>query len=273
MPPRTTVDTEPPARIPAGGESHGLGNAVAAEWTKLWSIRAPYACLLVGLALTVIFTFYYASLARIHDKPLQALGNAPAASAVLGQFVVVVLAMTMVTGEYATGSVRTSLLWVPVRDRMQSAKSLVAAAVAFVAGVVFAVLGMAVAQGPFRGHARFDAAEALSQIFAMGLYYALIAVLAVGVSFALRTAAGSLSALFVLLYALPGLCNALGGPFLLACDDYLPQTAGGYFMLADGAGSGAGDAPYPPPVAIVILTAWALTAHLAGRGVLRRRDA
>ncbi|MGW1997392.1 ABC transporter permease [Embleya sp. NPDC001921] len=251
--------------------SHGLGNAVAAEWTKLWSIRVPYACLLVGLAVTVIFTFYYASLARIHDEPLQALGNAPAASVVLGQFVVVVLAMTMVTAEYATGSVRTSLLWVPVRDRMQLAKSLVAAVVAFIAGVGFSVLGMAVAWSPFRGHARFDAVEAVSQVFAMGLYHALIAVLAVGISFALRTAAGSLPALFVLLYALPGLCDALGGPFLLACDDYLPQTAGGYFTRADGAG--AGDAPYPPPVAIVILAAWAITAHLAGRGVLRRRDA
>ncbi|WP_405793465.1 MFS transporter [Streptomyces sp. NBC_01506] len=40
----------------------------------------------------------------------------------LVQFVVVVLAMTTVTGEYATTSVRATLLWVPVRHRVEPAK-------------------------------------------------------------------------------------------------------------------------------------------------------
>ncbi|MFD6973241.1 ABC transporter permease [Streptomyces sp. NPDC059949] len=244
----------------------GLVGAIGAEWTKLWSVRAPYACLLAGLLLTGVFTFYYAALARINDQPIQPLGNAPVSSVVLGQFVIVVLAMTTVTGEYATGSVRTSLQWVPVRHRMQLAKAVVAAVVAFAAGVLFAVLGMAVAWTPFRGHAVFDPATAIPQALAMGLYCALTAVLTVGVSFALRAAAGTLAALFVLIFALPALCTALGGPFLLTVHDYLPQTAGSHFMLADGR------APYPTVAALLIVLAWTAAAHLTGRFVLRRRD-
>ncbi|MFG2987804.1 ABC transporter permease [Streptomyces sp. NPDC048257] len=265
----TTTPTLPtlPARrtapAPSGG---GFAGAVGAEWTKLWSIRTPYACLIVGLLLTVVFTFYYGSIARINDKPVQPLGNAPVSSVILGQFVVIVLAMSMVTSEYATGSVRTSLQWVPVRHRMQLAKAVVAAAVAFAAGVLFAVLGMAVAWIPFRGHASFDPAKAVSQTLAMGLYCALIAVLTVGASFALRTAAGTLSAVFALVSALPSICTGLGGPFLLTVNDYLPQSAGGHFMLADG------DAPYPPAAAILIVLAWTAAAHLTGRFVLGQRD-
>lgn len=77
---------------------------------------------------------------------------------------------------------------------MQLAKSLVTAVVAFVVGVLFGVLGMATAWVPFRGHATFAAFKAISQLPAMGLHCALIAVLTVGVSFALRTAAGSVAA-------------------------------------------------------------------------------
>lgn len=241
--------------------------AVSAEWTKLWSLRMPYVCLLVGLVLTGVFTFYYGSIARINDKPIQPLGNAPVSSVVLSQFVIFVLAMTMVTAEYATGSVRTSLLWVPVRRRVQLAKSLVAATVAFGTGTVCAVLGMAVAWGPFRGHATFDAGKAAAQLLAMGLYFAMIAVLSVGAAFALRSAAGALSALFVLIFALPSMCTGLGGSLLLTVNDYLPQTAGGHFLLSDG------EAPYSPAAAILIVLAWTAGAHLAGGFVLRRRDA
>ncbi|MET9604182.1 ABC transporter permease [Streptomyces sp. NPDC006512] len=271
MPSVRNIQNVPPARnasparnVPAGG---GLAGAVAAEWAKLWSLRTPYVCLLAGTLLTVVFTFYYGSIARINDKPVQPLGNAPVSSVMLVQFVIVVLAMLMVTSEYGTGSIRTSLLWVPVRHRVQLAKSLVAAGVSFAAGVLYTVLGMAVAWIPFRGHASFDASEAAAQTLAVGVYCALTAVLTVGAAFALRTAAGTLSAVFVVLSVLPSMCTALGGPFLLAVNEYLPQTSGGHFMLGSGSG------PHPPSVGLLIVVAWTAATHLAGRFVLRRRDA
>ncbi|MEU9800370.1 ABC transporter permease [Streptomyces sp. NPDC051000] len=262
-----TVDIPSPGRPTTRVGAGGFIGALAAEWTKTWSVRAPYICLTAGAAATGVFTFYYASIARINDVPLQPVGNAPVTSLLLVQFAIVVLAMTAVTSEYATSSVRASLLWVPVRHRMHLAKTVMAAAVAAVAGILYGVSGIAVAWTPFRGHATFDPAKAAVQVLTMALYCAAVAVLTVGVAFALRASAGVLTVVFVLLSAIPSVLTGLGGEVLLTINDYLPQTAGTHLMR------GEPGAPYPPAVAALILLSWALAAHLAGRAVLRGRDA
>lgn len=249
------------------GTPGGFTGALACEWTKLWSVRAPYLCLLAGLAMTGVFTFYYASIARINGHPVEPVGNAAASSVVLVQFAVVVLATVAVTSEYATGSVRASLLWVPRRHRVQAAKALVVGVVSFVAGIVYAGVGTVVAWGAFDGRASFEAGTTLGQLLAVGLYQALVAVLTVGVAFATRHPAGALSALVVLLWALPSMLLGLGGPTLAAVNDHLPHGAGDQFMRV-----GAG-APYMPATAVVIVAAWDAAAHLTGLYVLRRRDA
>ncbi|MFG2713220.1 ABC transporter permease [Streptomyces goshikiensis] len=254
-------------RTASGHTGGGLVGAFASEWTKLWTIRTPYVCLLVGLIVTAIFTFYYGAIARINEKPIQPVGNASVSSVILTQFALVVLAMTMVTSEYSTSSVRTSLLWVPVRHHVQLAKALLSALVGFVTGAVWAVLGIALAWVPFQGHASFELSKVVYQTLAMGVYSALVCVMTVGVSFALRTAAGAVAMIFFVVSALPGMLVGLGGPVLLTINEYMPQTVGGYFMLSNG------KAPFPDAVSLLILLAWTAAAHVAGLLVLRRRDA
>ncbi|TXL89220.1 ABC transporter permease [Streptomyces sp. IB2014 016-6] len=248
---------------PGGG---GFAGAVSAEWTKLWTVRAACVCLVAGALLMGVFTFYYGAIARINDHPVQPVGNAPVTAAVLVQFVVVVLAMTTVTSEYATTGVRATLLWVPVRHRVELAKAVVTAAVAFVAGVLFGVLGTAVAWASFEGRATFDAAGVLGQVLLLGCYLALVAALTVGVSFALRAPGAVLTVLFLLLYGVPTVLVGLGGDVLRAVNDHLPHGAATHAMLAD-------DAPYPRLVGFLIVAGWAAAGHLIGREVLRRRDA
>ncbi|MFE7139632.1 ABC transporter permease [Streptomyces sp. NPDC057644] len=260
----TGVSDDLGGRAASGG---GFVGAFTSEWTKLWTIRTPYVCLLAGLVVTAVFTFYYGSIARINDKPVQPVGNASVSSVVLTQFALVILAMTLVTSEYSTGSVRTSLLWVPVRPRVQLAKALLSALVGFVTAVAWAVLGIALAWGPFQGHAEFELSKVAYQTVAMGVYSALICVLTVGVAFVLRTAAGTVAVVFFVVTALPGMLVGLGGPVLLAVNAYMPQTVGGYFMLGDG------KAPFPDAVSVLILLVWAVAAQGAGLLVLRRRDA
>ncbi|MEV7911534.1 ABC transporter permease [Streptomyces griseus] len=255
--------TTPPGRCAPGG----FAGAIASEWTKMWSVRAPYLCLFAGLAITGVFTYYYASIARINEHPMEPVGNAAASSAVLTQFAVVILATVTVTSEYATGSVRASLLWVPRRHRVQAAKVLVVAVVSFAAGVAYAVVGTAVAWGAFDGRASFETGTVLRQTLAVGLYLALVAALAVGTAFVTRHPAGALSILVTLLWALPTVLLGVGGPELAAVNDYLPHGAGDHFLRAGI------EVPYASATAVLIVTAWAAAAHLAGLYVLRRRDA
>ncbi|MEE1737879.1 ABC transporter permease [Streptomyces sp. BE147] len=254
---------------PGRGAPGGFAGAVACEWTKLWSVRAPWLCLLAGLAITGVHTFYYASIARINDHPIEPVGNAAASSVVLTQFAVVILATVAVTSEYATGTVRASLLWVPRRQRVQAAKALVAAGVSCAAGIVYAIVGAAVAWGAFDGRASFEAGTALRQVLSIGLYQALVAALAVGAAFATRHPAGALSILVTLLWALPSVLLGLGGPALAAVNDYLPHGAGDHLVRVGT------EAPYTPTTATAtaIVVAWAAAAHLIGLYVLRRRDA
>ncbi|MFF9350101.1 ABC transporter permease [Streptomyces sp. NPDC014734] len=262
-----TRDIDKGARQAAGTRTGGgPAGAVAAEWVKLWSVRPAAVCLLAAVPVTAVFTFYYASIARINDRPPQPVDNAAVSSLLLVQFAVVVLSMTAVTGEYTTRSIGNSLLWVPVRHRAQGAKAFVCAVVAFCAGTVCGALGTAVAWGPFGGHATFDPGTSVLRLSAMGVYCSLVAVLSVGVSFVLRASAGALTVLFVLISVLPAVLTALGGDVLLTVVDWLPQTAGMYAVRADG------DAPYPPGAGFLIMAGWALAAHLAGLYVLRRRD-
>ncbi|MER7621039.1 ABC transporter permease [Streptomyces sp. NPDC126503] len=247
--------------------SGGFAGAVAAEWSKLWSVRSAWICLAAGLLVTGVFTFYYASIARINGHPVQPVANAAAASAMISQFAVVVLATVAVTSEYATGSVRSSLLAVPRRHLVQGAKALVAGAVAFLGGAVYGVVGTAVAWGPFEGRASFEPGTALGQVLGLAVYEALVAVLTVGVAFAARHAAGALSVLVLLLWGLPSVLLGLGGETLAAVEDRLPYGAGDHLMRAGA------DAPYGTTTAVLVVAAWAAAAHLTGLYVLRRRDA
>lgn len=259
--PRNTDGT--PGRRPLGG----FAGELASEWTKLRSVRAPYLALLAGLVVTGVFTFYYASIARINALPVQPVGNAATASAVVTQFAFVVMATVAVTSEYSTGTVRATLLWVPRRHRVQAAKALVVGAVACVGGAVFAAAGTAVAWGTFQGRASFAVGITIGQILAVGVYQGLVAVLTVGVAFATRHPAGALSVLAALLWALPSVFLGLGGDTLAAVNDRMPYGAGDHFMRAGST------APYSSATAVLIVAAWAAAAYSAGLYVLRRRDA
>ncbi|MGW4689853.1 ABC transporter permease [Streptomyces sp. NPDC004244] len=252
-----------PGRRPAGG----FAGELASEWTKLWSVRAPYLALLAGLVITGVFTFYYASIARINDLPVQPVGNAAAASAVVTQFAFVVMATVAVTSEYSTGTVRATLLWVPRRHRVQAAKALVVGAVAGVGGAAFAAAGTAVAWGAFQGRASFTAGTTLGQVLAIGVYQGLVAVLTVGVALAARHPAGALSVLAALLWALPSVFLGLGGDILAAVNDRMPYGAGDHLMRVGGT------APYSSATAVLIVAVWAAVAYSVGLYVLRRRDA
>ncbi|GHA92024.1 ABC transporter permease [Streptomyces termitum] len=245
--------------------SPAFPGTVGSEWGKLWSVRSAGLCLLAALVVTGVFSYYYGAIARINGHPVQPVGNAAASSVVLVQFAFAVLAMVAVTSEYTTGSIRATLLWTPRRHRVQAAKALVAAGVAFSGGTVCAVLGTAVAWGAFDGRASFDAGTTARQVLAVGVYQALVAVLTVGVAFAARHPAGALAVLVSLLWAVPSTLLGLGAATVV---DGLPYGAGGHFVSA-----GAGGAPYGPVTAVLIVAAWAAAAHLAGRYALHRADA
>ncbi|GAA2592883.1 ABC transporter permease subunit [Actinomadura fulvescens] len=257
-----------------GGGGGGLAGAVAAEWTKLWSLRSTWWALAGALGMMALMSVILASSTvsnntnalTTDDQGVVSVSGIALGATDLVQFVVIALAILVITGEYATGSVRTTLQWVPRRGRMLAAKAAVVAAVVLPAGMVLAAAGTAVA-GPLLGRwGRFSAGEAAGDVLAVGVYLALICVFILGVGTVLRSTAGALTTAFLALMAVPMLLENSTVTALGYVSDALPSTAGRHFM-------GGEAAPYPPAAGLLILAAWTVGSLALGIVVLRRRDA
>jgi ABC-2 type transport system permease protein len=96
--------------------------------------------------------------------------------------------------------------------------------------------------------------------------------LCTGFGWALRSAAGTLVSVIVLLVLLPLIVASLGLPELMP---YFPGIAGVNAMVEAGKPNPITMtvAPYAPWVGLAICAAWAVAVLVAGAAVLQRRDA
>jgi ABC-2 type transport system permease protein len=251
----------------------GLSGAVAAEWTKFWSVRATWWCLIAGTALMLAYSTLSGIAQHFDDDPQTANTIALGGGFYLTQFAVIALATLFVTSEYAGGGIRSTLLWTPVRERVVLAKAAILLPVLFAYGVVLSCAGMALATVVMDGHGLPTTLEGgFTTASGMGGYFALLGLLCTGVGWALRSAAGTLVTVIVLLVPLPLIVASLGLPELVS---YFPGIAGVNAMVEAGQPNPLTQAvaPYAPWVGLLICAAWAGSALLAGTAMLRRRDA
>ncbi|SOD64466.1 ABC-2 family transporter protein [Streptomyces zhaozhouensis] len=270
----TTTTTQAPVPAlprlegsPTGGGSRG---AFAFEWTKLTSVRATWWNLLAALVLTVGFAGMLGLSAEASsakgvavDEPAHRLA---AQAFLVSQLALVALATLAVTSEYAGGTAHATLRAVPRRGRLLAAKTTVVALVVGAAGTVLQLAGGLTAGVLMGGGGTGGDGSPAATALAVGGHLALLAVLSVGLAFVLRSAAGALTSLIMLLLALPQLLGALGPGWLATASDHLPGVAGEALTAPDGA-------PYGAARAVLVLVGWALAAQLAALVTLRRRDA
>ena len=106
---------------------------VLSEWTKLRTQRGTLISLLVMCLLMIGMTALFAS--QAHTDAVSAVTTTSCryglAGAVFAQLAAVVAGASLVTAEYASGMIRTTLTATPRRVRVLAAKALVLAAVTF----------------------------------------------------------------------------------------------------------------------------------------------
>ncbi|MDP9867037.1 MULTISPECIES: ABC transporter permease [Streptosporangium] len=258
-----------------------LGHVIGAEWTKLWSVRSTWWCLACAAALMVLSAVTLGGAMatdRLRDGGTRFPASEPVISATaFTQFALVTLAMLVITSEYASGGIRTTLQATPVRGRLLAAKALVMALAMFATGVVSGGVATVVtyavlSAGPFGGYAALPPAETALDLLRLGVFSALVSVMALGVGTAMRSAAGTLTVVFMLLMGLPFMLLMAGGQAALEASLRMPMFAGLAFMGSAENMTG-GPIPYPAGEGLAWLLAWAAAAVAAGYAVLRRRDA
>jgi ABC-2 type transport system permease protein len=263
-----------------------MSYALHAEWTKFRTLAGTWWLLLAAAALTVAVSV--AAAAAFHCPPdgctLQQTGADPAkigfTGVFLGQVVIALIAVLAIGGEYGTGMIRLTLTAVPRRVTAFTAKALVTAAGALAASVL-AVAGSALAGWlilPGKGLSAANGYVPLSlgnasDLRAAGgtvLYLTLIALLAFGVTTAVRDSAAGIGVVLGILLLLPIVAAVIPDHALARhLEQFAPMTAGLYIQVT----AGVRGLPLAPWQGLGVLAAWAAGAMAAGGLLLRLRDA
>lgn len=251
----------------------GLPGAIRSEWVKLWSVRSTWWSLLGALGLVVGYVLIETLSASashangVEVPPMDPMSVAAGAVLFLGQLTLSVLAALSIAGEYATGSIRSTLQCVPHRGRMLAAKAAVLLPVCFAAGLVLGAVGFGVAKAALGGLAVEETGGGVvRQLGALGGYLALAGVITVGMGAAVRSVAGTIACTLVLVHVIPQVLQGLGSGLASRIAGYFPGSAGMALVGAEGM-------PYGPLAAVALLAAWAAAALLARWTCLLRRDA
>ena len=260
-----------------------FARAVGSEWIKIRSLRSTWITSAIAIVTSVLIgaglTIGMGKTAEYADTARYSL----IAGTTLGQIVVAVLAALVITGEYSSGQIRSSLAAVPHRGRLLWAKALVISFVAFLLGSLSTLLSWAIS-APFLGEHAGSLTDAhyLGFFWGSGLAYAGIALMTLGLGFLLRSTAGSLTVVTVLLFVIEiplslmamkwewaaKIIGILPGKVAVAVTDpfQLTQTWG---SQADGGATSFLEHSH----AVLVFAAWALIPMLIGWIVFSRRDA
>lgn len=198
-----------------------------------------------------------------------------------GQIVVAVLGALVITGEYSSGQIRSSLTAVPNRGRLLLSKAVVLSVVAFILGSLSTFLSWAVSK-PFIGEYAGSLADAhyLGHIWGSGLTLAGTALMALGFGFLLRSTAGSVTLSVVLLFVitipltLMSLKLKWAGKILGCLPSTVSEAVNDPFHQAREWGSTTDPTFFlTHGQAIAVFAAWTIVPLLIAWFVFSRRDA
>lgn len=258
------------------GDPVRFSSLFRSEWVKLASLRSTkitlVALIAVGIAFGV-FSGLRVSAAwatadwRDHFDPTEL----SFVGLYIAQLAIGVLGALAICGEFATGTIRTTLLVTPRRGSVVAAKVLVFATFTFAAGQIVAFASFGVTQALFSGpvpHATLADPAVLRAVILSGAYLPLIGLMALGLGLIIRSTAGSIAAFVGVVLVLPGLIGALGDGI---ADTVMPYTPGGIlttFMTP----------AFPPPhsldpwIALVVLVGEVAVIFAVGMVLFARRD-
>jgi ABC-2 type transport system permease protein len=267
-----TTTTVRPASGAARGRQAGFRQAVRAEWTKLATLRSTKWTLAVAAVGALLVTFLSAHGASNHPRGWYQ-GFDPTNQSLAGLAVVIlafgVLGALAVTGEYGTGTIRSSLAAMPRRDTLLAAKVTVVGLLTLVVGEILSFgtffFGQALLHAGHAPTAALDQTGVLRAVALSGASLALFALLGLGLGTIVRHTAGAISA-FAAVTLLP--------PLLLS---HLSENLTRFGPANMFANSIAAVVPNPntfsPTVSFLLLGAYVLAAVGVGAAVLIRRDA
>jgi hypothetical protein len=267
-----TAMTASPPRVPPG--HYRFRQVARMEWIKLRSLRSTTWILLATLAgmigIGILVMANTRAPVTAADKASFDPTNNVLAGVALGQLMIGVLGVLVMTGEYSSGMIRSTLAAIPNRPLVLAAKAAVFGVVTLAVGetVTFvAFLAGRAVLGPGVPQPSFGQPGVLRAVAMSGVYLCLIGLMGLGLGAITRHTAGGIAALAGVLFVVPLLLvGATRGPEVAK---YFPT-----FIAGNSMGVAKPVAEMLSPWAGFALL-WVYTAVVLAIGgwLLARRDA
>jgi ABC-2 type transport system permease protein len=266
-----------------------FGGVLNSEWIKLRSLRSTLWCYLILFVLTVGIGLLVAAnqnsgapMSTDQQNNLAVLTSTVGVN--LGQLVIAVLGALVITGEYGTGMIRSTLTAVPKRLPALYAKAIIFGVSTFIVAIVS--MGVtALVTAPLLSNAGIHADLGDSRVFLPilggAVYLALLGILSLALGTIIRSSAGGIAASLGFILVVPGILQLVGrlinATWPLNIAVYLPSATGG--QLYAYVSQHTPPAPAGGPVvldtwqAALVFVGWVVVLLAAASVLLKRRDA
>ncbi|MGA5763510.1 ABC transporter permease [Nonomuraea bangladeshensis] len=243
---------------------------IRSEWTKLRSVRSTLWTLAATAAMMIGFGALLSFAVKENAEGPVDVQNALMTSltgAMFASLSIAALGVLVISGEYRTGGIRTSLLAVPRRLHLLAGKAVVFTVTSLVvctlaaAGALAAGLAITQPTGVTTG-------DLVRSAVGAGLYLTACGLFGLALGTLVRHTAGALVTAIALILVLPTVVTQLPGKWGRTVAEYFTTNAGQLIMT-----DGGGPSSLSPWGGFAVYLAWIAVAAVAAGVLLHRRDA
>jgi hypothetical protein len=230
-----------PSAVPTAGQGarSPWTGLLAAEWTKIRSVRSTVWSLVAFVVVAIGFSTLIAIV--LHHNwsqpgPHPALVEAQqdptgvvfGAGFGLGQLAIGVLGVIVITSEYTSGAIRSSLLAVPRRLEMLTAKAIVFTVLILIVSAVTVFAVFFISTSILRSYINITLGQpgVLRATIGGILYLALLGLFAMAIGGLIRHTAGAIATVVGLILVIPPLIALIPGTIAAHIAAYMPTRAG-----------------------------------------------
>ena len=271
----------PPSRLRFSG-------VLKSEWIKLTTLRSTVWAYLIVVLLQIGMAALFALTVNMGTTgpggPGAPGGGAEAAvtgaaatqtavltaslGVMLGQLVVSVLGVLVISGEYGTGQIRSTFTAVPKRLPVLWGKALVFAVSTFVVGLIAVFAAYAVTWGMLDARgvtSDITDPDVWGRLVGAAGYLVLVGLIAYFLGAILRVTAGGIAAAVGLVLVVPIVLGFVNAEWASVLGQWLPSSAGQTLFLGGGV--------FEPWQAVLVMLGWIAVFATTAAVLLKRRDA